>query len=88
MKKETGVLYRTDGRVETVYPHDGRKFTLEELQSFVGGYIEKVPGTQRRGNPIAYCNEDGLFEHLPPNFNASEKFHIDLVGDVIQVKRT
>jgi hypothetical protein len=87
VKKETGTLYRTDGRVETVHPHDGRKFSLAELQGFVGGFIEKVPGTARRGNPIAYCNEDGISKELPPNFNASEKFHIDLVGDVIQVRR-
>jgi hypothetical protein len=86
--KEVGTLYRTDGRVDSVHPHDGRKFSIKELQGFVGGYIEKVPGTARRGNPVAYCNEEGRLNGLPPNFTAAERFHVDLVGDVIQVRRT
>lgn len=83
--KETAYLYRAGGLVENVFPHDGRKFSLEELQKFVGGHIEKVPGTARRGKPIAFCNEDGLREGLPFNYSASMKFGIELVGDVIQV---
>lgn len=86
--KETGRLYKTTGGVLDVSPLDGRQFTLEELQKFVGGYIEQVPGTgPMSGNPIAYCNEDGIRERLEQNILASEKFGLALVGDVIEVVR-
>lgn len=84
--KQRAYLYKTTGRVYEVFPHDGRKFSLAELQGFVGGHIEKVPGTgTRRGNPIAYCNEDGVRAALPGNVEATERFGVYLVGDVVQV---
>ena len=83
--KQKATLYKASGPVVEVFPHDGRKFSLEELQGFVGGHIEKVPGTARRGEPIAYCNEDGLRLELGENVMASEKFGLALVGNVLQV---
>ncbi len=86
--KETGRLYKATGGVLDVLPRDGRQFQLEELQKFVGGYIEQVPGTGRiSGKPIAFCNEDGLRERLEQNILASETFGVALVGDVIEVVR-
>jgi uncharacterized protein DUF3846 len=85
--REIGTLWRASGKISQVFPHDGKKFTLEELQGFVGGHIEKVPNTARRGKPIAYCNEDGRLKDLPFNPSASTIFGIILVGDVIQVQR-
>lgn len=87
MAKEVAHLYRVNGFVEMKFPADGKKFSLEELQKFVGGHIEKVPGTARRGKPVAYCNEDGRSAGLPFNFSASTKFGFDLLGDVVQVIR-
>jgi Domain of unknown function (DUF3846) len=84
MSREIGTLYRASGVIETVQPHDGRKFTLKELQGFVGGYIELVPYTR----PFAYCNDEGLLDDLPVNSKASEFFNWPgLRGDVIQVRR-
>lgn len=74
-------LYRTDGTTEQV-KSDGREFSLEELQGFVGGYIELVP----RSRPYAYCNEEGLIDGLPSNEQASVRFGIHLVGNVVQMK--
>jgi hypothetical protein len=50
-----------------------QKPTLEELQSFVGGFIERVPDFNLHGNKraIAYCNGDGIAKRLPVNEAAS-----------------
>jgi hypothetical protein len=56
MKTEIGYLYRVGADMaEEVKPANGKKFSLQELQKFVGGYIEYVPLSR----PIAYCNEEG-----------------------------
>lgn len=36
----TSVLYTPDGRTKEVRPANGIHWTLAELQSFVGGYVE------------------------------------------------
>lgn len=36
------LLYMTDGRTKEVRPSNGVHWTLEELQGFVGGYVEVV----------------------------------------------
>lgn len=47
------------------------KMSLEEMQEFVGGYIELYKGF--------YCNEDGLRLNLPRN-----TVYPEFVGNVIQ----
>lgn len=84
MKVEIGFLYRVGADIaEEVKPANGKKFALEELQKFVGGYIEAVP----YANPVAYCNEEGRLNGLPTNVCASRRFKQELVGDVIQVRK-
>lgn len=34
------MLYMPDGRTKVVHPANGKHWTLAELQSFVGGYVE------------------------------------------------
>lgn len=91
--KEIGTLYRTNGEVLEVHPVNGRKFSLEELQTYVGGHIELVPGTARKGSPAAFCNEEGRLKYLPDNREATHVFMKGiwsadiLVGDVIQVRK-
>ena len=36
------ILFKANGTQEIVNPKDGNTFTLEELQGYVNGYIEKV----------------------------------------------
>jgi hypothetical protein len=44
-RTEVGSLFRVGApRVEMVLPLDGKEFSLQELQKFVGGFIERVPG--------------------------------------------
>jgi hypothetical protein len=91
--REIGTLYRVNGEVLEVHPVNGRKFSLQELQKYVGGPIEQVPGTAKRGSPSAYCNEEGKLKYLPENREATRIFmkgmwsNDVLVGDVIQVRK-
>lgn len=36
------IIIHSDGTMTAVKPKDFKKFTLEELQSYVGGYIEVI----------------------------------------------
>lgn len=60
-----------EGRVQVVVPKDGKKFTLEEMQKIVGGYIEVVRPPGQMG-AVMVCNEDGKLEGLPANSLASQ----------------
>lgn len=85
-RKELGTLYHEDGRIKEVNPHDGRKFSLKELQFLVGGFIEIVPGTGKN-TPTTYCNEEGRLKGLALNVKASKRWGQNLVGPVLQVRR-
>lgn len=85
--KEVGTLYRVNGQVLEVFPINGSKFELQEIQAYVGGLIEQVPGTGRKGVPAAYCNEEGRLERLRLNMPASKTFGQQLFGDVIQLRK-
>ncbi len=56
-------LFPVDGSaVREVFPANGSKFTLEELQGYVGGLIEAV---YTRNGQLMYVNEEGLFTESP-----------------------
>lgn len=65
----TAILYKSNGEQIPVTPQDGKYFSLQELQSFVGGYIEvlPLPGTDR----VMIVNEEGKLEGLPYNLLAT-----------------
>lgn len=93
------LLVKADGTISTVKPASGKRFSLQELHEFVGGYIEIVriqPGqygllTVRPGD-IMVCNEDGHRLELPENrtasaiYNASGGLPFPVVGDVLIAK--
>ena len=72
------MILKADLTTEKVSPKNGKKFNLKELQEFVGGFIELVPGTT-----TAYCNEEGRLKGLPFNSQASDLFGMVLVGNVV-----
>jgi len=66
MKVQVGHLYIPNGSFKVIKPGNGKKFTLEELQKAVGGYLQKLhPGL--KGCHTMYCDEDGISKRLPPN---------------------
>jgi hypothetical protein len=71
---------KTDGTIETVPQLEGGTFTLQELQDFVGGYIELV---QLGNGTVMVVNEEGLLNKLPFNVNASRLASMNIVGDVL-----
>lgn len=79
---KTGIQITVDGKSTVVTPKDGKKFSLEELQGFVGGYIERVGNVGRK---TMYADEDGRPKGLPPNAVASEKAGRLIVGTVLIV---
>lgn len=67
-------LITFDGKVST-----RSKMSLEQMQKFVGGYIELVNILGKR----FYCNEDGIRLNLPNN-----KIVPQFVGNVIMEVRS
>lgn len=58
------IIIHSDGTMTAVKPKDFKKFTLEELQSYVGGYIEVI---NLSANKALVVNEEGKLHNLPVN---------------------
>ena len=87
---------KTTGASETVTPADGKQFTLAELQSMVGGYIEAV---RLSLETVMWVNEEGKLRNLPINslatniaatfrMGAATLWNDRIVGDVVVANRT
>jgi len=81
-------LIKSNGEVTEVKPANGKTFSLKELQTFVGGYIERF----RAGKKVFNWNEDGRMMELPKNEKATDILYLecdglrnvqDIVGDVL-----
>lgn len=89
------LLLKASGDVVDLIPRDRRVFTLIELQTAVGGYIEMIRAPQGltdvAGEPMWLClNEDGKRLQLAINPLATVLYHRAggrpddvVVGDVI-----
>ena len=56
----------------------GKTFSLEELQKFVGGYIEILHLADDKLCMV--CNEEGKINHLPMNPIATRLFNVLTTG--------
>lgn len=65
-------LYKTNGEIVEVEPDNGLDFSLEELQSFVDGYIEIAYLDNER---VIVINEEGKINNLPYNENATAEYN-------------
>lgn len=77
--------YKSDGTAATgLQPKNGYKWTLAEIQAFVGGYFEVVPAMN---GGLLLVNEDGLASGLEPNTAASNlTFHgVGVVGNALYI---
>ena len=61
-------LWRANGERKVLEPASGVAFTLEELQTAVGGYIEVRQG---HGGICLVMNEEGKLDGLPLNRDAT-----------------
>lgn len=77
-------LIKTNGEEVEVTPKNKKHFSLEELQSFVGGYIELTETTDGRRMVV---NEEGKLSGLPFNAKATQLFvgrnYDSIVGDAL-----
>lgn len=80
-------LFKTTGEVIEITPQNGKKFSLEEAQKLVGGYVELVPLKHRKQ---LICNEEGIILGMPYNAKATEVLRENygphaqhLYGDII-----
>lgn len=79
-----GTLLLANGIEKKVFPMNGCNYSLTDLQSFVGGYIEIVRLSEDK---IMVVNEEGLLHRLPYNYRASHIVGAPIVGDVLVCKR-
>lgn len=82
MSKNAMIIY-TNGEVREVSPKTPPYFSLKEMQTAVGGYIENV---YLDDGKIMVVNEEGKLNNLPVNAVATELYNNPLdviVGDVL-----
>lgn len=61
---------KVDGTEEVIYPKDGKKFVLSELQALVGGYIETAPS--KYDGWALVLDEEGRLKGKPVNAKATD----------------
>ena len=66
-------LIKPDGEKQEVNPKNGTDFSLEELQGFVGGYIQVI---NLGRSEVMVINEEGKLNNLPTNGEASFIAHM------------
>lgn len=79
-------LLKPDGSDSFVKPKQGKTFKLDELQKYVGGYIQVIT----IGDKMIVMNEEGKMKGLPPNEAATSILYLAggmlddfVVGDVV-----
>ena len=70
-------LIKTNGETIEVKPKNGKYFELQELQEYVGGWIE---GIRLHDDSMMYVNEEGLALEIPDN-KAASKFLYEKTGN-------
>lgn len=83
-------IIKTDGTKVNIEPKNGVRFTLEELQSAVGGYIEII---NLNNDSVLVVNENGKLYNLELNKTATVIAHYHraifasdyIVGDVVRM---
>jgi hypothetical protein len=73
------------GERTQVEPANGVDFTLEEMQGFVGGWIEIVRLSPFHGDKLMVVDEEGLNKDLSINLVASSMADRPIVGPALVV---
>jgi hypothetical protein len=81
-----GIFIETNGSV-TQIKATGRTFKLDEMQRYVGGYIERIQVDWMGGKADLICNEEGKLHGLALNRAASEIAHQPIVGNCLLLRK-
>lgn len=65
-------IMNPDGTTQDITPADGKAFTLKELQTAVGGYVQALYMPKGR---IILVHEEGKLKGLPVNTGATLLWH-------------
>lgn len=76
-------IIKVNGAIIDVEPKNGKDFSLKELQSIVGGYIDIIH--LKSGN-ILVVNDEGAINGSCINLRASKIYGSYLFGDVLHCK--
>lgn len=76
-------IIKVNGAIIDIEPKNGKDFSLKELQSIVGGYIDIV--YLKSGN-ILVVNDEGAINGSCINLRASKIYGSYLFGDVLYCK--
>jgi hypothetical protein len=80
------LLIKPDGTQATVTPADGKRFTLEEMQKHIGGYIEVVGHVYAHwGHRAVIADEEGLLKGLPVNQAVTDMLGYKIVGNALVI---
>lgn len=80
LTNNNGILINTNGDILNIMP-EKEKFSLEELQNYVKGYIEYYP--VKFDFHKAIINEEGLIYGMKFNQKAAAEYGILAVGPVL-----
>jgi predicted metal-dependent enzyme (double-stranded beta helix superfamily) len=86
------IIIHNDGSMTSLNPANGTRFTLEELQAVVGGYIEfcdveeelyqkAFEGSGER--LLMVIDEEGKLKSKPVNWAATALYKYSMVGDAL-----
>lgn len=83
------VLVTSTGEMKAIMPMNGRDYSLQEIQSYVGGYIE----TLKVGQKLLVMDEEGKLKGKLPNRIATgwvlqEGINDYVCGDVMLIERS
>jgi len=77
-------LFRTTGHQEEIHPLNGTTFSLEEMQTLVGGYIQMI---WTHDGQIMMVDEEGKLKGKPINHVATTHYRFGVydpcVGEVL-----
>lgn len=76
------ILIKVDGSQEIVTPVNGKKFTLEEMQKLVDGYIQPCDTIDKRRMVV---DEDGKPKGKPVNYEASKLYQYGAYDMIVGV---
>lgn len=72
----------------TIVSENDKQLSLKEMQSIVGGYIERYPNNVEIDGKSydVIVNEEGLINNLPINEDLLDKFGITICGNAILIE--
>jgi len=85
VKRQKARIIYPGGEERERYPLNLKKFTLQELQQMVGGYIEHVRLPRGNGHAKMYVDEEGLLKGKLFNSTASQICGARIVGVAVIV---